>query len=141
MARGIREESPLKPFQCETCPYNSPSRYNFKIHVHQAHSAKYNCGECDYNYTGNRSSFVLHSYKHSGAKNFRCGECGWESAYKSTMRIHLRNVHGIETRPDEVKPFAGAEKDRNVAKFLKKPAQGPKKTSKPNANYFDTSAR
>ena len=85
-----------KMFECDKCPYTTVHRGRVIQHMKQVHEKfrSHVCEECGYgayNKADMRSHMIgVHK---SEQKKFKCNQCSYVSAYRTSVHRHKRSVH------------------------------------------------
>lgn len=94
----------VQPLRCKVCgkTYTSKKGYQEHMNIKHGNPKKYNCQYCQkvFNYYYNYKS---HLNTHEKSVFYRCGKCGKDSLWRSSLMIHMKKCTGTNKAKDEVK--------------------------------------
>jgi KRAB domain-containing zinc finger protein len=92
-------------FICNICGKIFKERRKLKEHIMWKHEPlEFGCDQCKYKAPSEKYVVEHKAYKHEG-KGPMCDQCDYVAKFKSSLKIHLLNVHGVGVKvPTEPVP-------------------------------------
>lgn len=82
----------VRPFACDVCGATFTSRSNLNHHLQLHGSHRYTCSECGFS-TALKRVMDIHVPIHSEERPFKCDLCEYRTKRKSDLSIHRRCMH------------------------------------------------
>lgn len=83
-----------KVLQCESCKFKTVRFFAFKTHMNVHHKMSYVCRFCSKVFK-NKTIWLRHQRHHEKPIIYECGECRFQSRYKSTLHAHQYRAHQL----------------------------------------------
>ncbi|XP_055306157.1 zinc finger protein 569-like [Sitodiplosis mosellana] len=80
-------------FHCLGCFEGFTQKTEYDAHVNVCKSPRYECHICNKNSFLKKWDLKVHMRKHSGEKPFRCEICLKRFSLRSSLKVHLNNIH------------------------------------------------